>query len=379
MTTWETSPSGPPFEDFDELATALIDALGTLFRSLTEPEHGRAVVQITCQLVNDCADLLFQLRDGNGRPATRTARAQIENLVNLATVMASDDASLRYTDHSEVVAHLVEQYRSLHYDDLDDRGDAAARLAELRKRCDSVLQRHGSSFRHRWAGKSIAKRVASHGLSSYADYYELSSMVVHNSTGGTRGTLRPIRDLAVYRVGPALELCPDAYLEGLSATREACRRLGSLIDARLTEVPMSIIDLLLQSHGEYVRFILDLDNALWPEEPPAGLVAVRAVARSGRVRWYSWDQAAGTLREAWPPADEQFDFSSLDTSIAELWKTMPPDQRWITTQIAGQVVQPMPGAPSIPDSAVLQPPDGPAEVHAREVGSVERRPPRTGA
>lgn len=90
------------------------------------------------------------------------------------------------------------------------------------------------------------------------------------------------------------------------------------------------------------------------DQTTARPVAIRAIARDGTVRWFSWDKAQGTVREAFPPSDASIDLDPLTEFVESFWLSAPPTERWCTAELEGVVVQPKPWAQCLDQKAIIQ-------------------------
>jgi Family of unknown function (DUF5677) len=346
------------------LKACVADGLVVFARGLfTAADQNQAAATVADQAINDFVDLCYDLLTCRGRSALRVARSQFEHLVNFMDVLSDPDAQRRYEAHHAVAAQ-VEAAAEVGLDHLTGKELRSARhlLRKLgrdsKSDYDAATAQYGSSFRANWASGSLRDRATKYGLDGEYEFYRLASMVLHGSAGGAKGTLSTAYPLPVHRTGPSLQLCPPAYLKGLTY-------FGKLVEhttVRLPSVPgaasLTALDRSLEVWPEYKRLITDWDNRLWPKDLPLGQYAILAVSRGNRRRWYVHDTALGLVIRAEPPPPGSLS-QAQEQSIDKLIAGLPPgDERtddWISTADIHLRLIPAAGARWTPDTAILPP------------------------
>jgi hypothetical protein len=312
---------------------------------------------------NDFVDLCYDLITCRGRSALRVARSQFEHLVNFMDMLSDPDAQRRYEAHHAVAAQ-VEAAAEVGLDHLTGKELRSARhllkklARDSKSDYDAAITQYGSGFRANWASGNLRDRATRYGLDREYEFYRLASMVLHGSAGGAKGTLSTAYPLPVQRTGPSLQLCPPAYLKGLTYFRK-------LVEHTTVELPSvpgaalrTALDRSLDVWPEYRRLITNWDSRLWPKDLPLGHYAILAVSRGNRRRWYVHDTALELVIRAEPPPPGSLS-QAQEQSIDELIARLPPgDKRtddWITIASLDLQLIPAAGARWTPDTAILPP------------------------
>jgi hypothetical protein len=332
---------------------------GSLFAHRA-PSHAAAVV--VNQALNDGQDMLIDLTRLRGRPATRAARALVEHVINLRTIIADPVAADRYVSHGAVAAQVEAEAR-IGLTRLQG-GEHRAERHRLRKLArDSAaqereaLERFGASYRRSWAAESLFERAGRVGLRDLYGYYRLSSMVLHGAVGGAVGTVSREHRQPVHRAGPSLQLCVSAYHEGLRSLAVLGDDLSATPGLPDMTPLLGAIEAVADYWPKYRRAVLVIDRHLWPRDAPPGPVAVLCIFRSGVVRWYWHEPRLGVMVEADPPAqglsaEQEAYVREVRSSRMRDW-----DDRDVCVSIAmlGVTVNPRPDKPALPDAALLVP------------------------
>ncbi|MBM0230227.1 DUF5677 domain-containing protein [Micromonospora sp. ATA51] len=323
-----------------------------------------ASLEVFGQATNDFNDLLFDLYDGRGRPATRAARALVEHLINLCDVLADANLAERYLAH-RALTPLIEAEAEVGLSLLKGREQKAeehrlkSQARRHRQEAQEAIAKYGPGFRRSWTERNLYDRSRQYGHERFYHYYRLSSQVLHGASGGAKESIREIDGRHVHRSGSALALLPSAYAEGVRAFKiilQAMADATPLVDA--TEA-MKLCDALLTAWPFYRKAVLKVDRALWPASAPVGPFAVLAVSRSGKRRWFCHEPELGLIVEAHPPdADQMTEVQrkNVDLLAANIADDMFADSdQWITIVVANVTVNPRPGAPWINAAAILVP------------------------
>ncbi|MFI7025175.1 DUF5677 domain-containing protein [Micromonospora sp. NPDC049900] len=352
--------------DFGQLVDQAHLAMTVASRNFYGVASNSASLEVFNQAVNDFNDLLFDLCEARGRPATRAARALIEHLINLSDVVADDSLAERYLAHGALTP-MIEAEAEVGIWLLKGRERRAAehRLRSQARRhkqqATEAVAKYGSSFRRSWAEKNLRDRARLHGHEKFYHYYRLSSQILHGASGGARESMREIDGRNVYRSGLALSLLPHAYVEGVRAFKLI---LESMVEATFpveAEEAVEACNCLLTAWPHYRRAVLKVDRQLWPRTAPEGPFALLAVSRSGKQRWYYHDPELKMIVEAQPPGSAEFTDAQrkgverLTASITD--DMFAEEDQWISILIAGVTVNPRPGARRIKETSILIPAD----------------------
>lgn len=309
---------------------------------------------IFSQLSNDFLQLLVALANGDGRPAMRAARSIFELAVADLDVHQDAEADKRYLDHRWVNAFqesgigIGEELLS------PDEQETELKRREWYR--DNSLENYshvtgpaayGTGFARSWARLNLHDRAALRGLSDLYDLYRISSGVLHGAAGGGYGIEHLLQGRYIVRTGPALALCPWAYLFGLRSFERA-------IHAHTSVPPHAAVDDLLEQlrilenlWPKYRRAVLDLDRRLWPVEPPGpGFRSAVVVEPSGPPAWYVWDSHMERVTEAASPpllsSHQQQGVSNLAQAVREAAEV--DDEMGLAFIVKGVEVAPSIGA-----------------------------------
>lgn len=174
---------------------------------------------------------------------------------------------------------------------------------------DTAVATYGKDYRRGWASSTLKDRAARHGLAADYEVYGLTSSVLHGSAGGAVGTVRVDRQAgSVHRLGPALALCPLAFLRGLAYYRQIVETLvahnGRPDVARRAAPVLDALDAALALWPEYRSAVVALDELLWASALPVStLMTVLSLDRAGTPSWWLWDLATQRVAHATPPPD----------------------------------------------------------------------------
>jgi hypothetical protein len=328
-------------------------------------EHNHASATVANQAFNDFADLCYDLLACRGRPALRAARALFEHLVNYRDVSSSREAQQRYEAH-HLVAAQVESDAAVGLNRLSGDEARAARHAlqklarDSKQEYDEAVARYGNTFKARWAKDNLRDRASRYNLEDEYNFYRLASMVLHGSAGGARGTLSAAYFAPVHRTGPALQLCPPAYLKGLSYFRMFVEHAGTILPSGISDRVIAALTEASMLWPEYRRTLARLDDRLWPKEAPVGPMAILAISRHNRRRWYYWDPDFDLVVRADPPAPGALTSEQEDQLELLITRLPPREERaddWYTINLSGIRVSPKANARWMPADLILVPRD----------------------
>jgi hypothetical protein len=289
------SPLEGPSRFADVLAEALPQAISHIDDCLSQLlifvrghlpklENNHAAATVFNQAVNDFSDLCFELVTCRGRPALRASRALFEHLINYRDVTDDPESQQRYERHHAVAAQ-VEADAEIGLNRLT--GDVAKSVRHMlrklrrdsKKDYDEAIASYGSTFRARWAKTDLRERAKRLGLDQEYEFYRLASMVLHGSAGGAKGTLSSAYPAPVHRTGAALQLCPPAYVKGLTYFRLLIEHAGTVTPEVATQPLIDALSDALALWSDYRRVLLEIDAHTWPENAPAMPRAVLAISR----------------------------------------------------------------------------------------------------
>jgi len=304
---------------------------------------GEAEMTVVTQRVNDFLDLLFDVSCGRGRPALRTARSLFEHAITLKDVHKSQTEADRYVAHL-VVANYWQSLLTLPEESLN--GAALKSLVHERKRLGRDINKplanataqYGSAFKRQWSQATFRDRVSRQGLNDHWPFYALSSAILHGAAGGVIGLVDFSRfERPVHRTGPALELCPIAFLYGAEFFRLLLEECNSLLPGS-AEAPLIALSDLQATWSDYRRVILKIDQGIWPDSSPIPLGTVLQVVPGGKRQWWLRDDANNRVARANAPKDPLS--QQQERSIALVTSRMSVSSNPQTISLPGVVVSP---------------------------------------
>lgn len=307
---------------------------------------------LVTQTVNEVLDILYDIMTGRGRSALKSTRSLFELVVTAKDIMPDIEVEERYVAHRAVVEQLESglevQASELGWREArkDRRRRQKLRRASLQS-YEEAIDKYEKSFKRSWTQFSLATRAEKHGLSDEYDFYRMSSALLHGSSGGALGLHRVIEGTSVHRTGPALALCPLAFLQAL-------RYFDMFIETyemtqQKTRITMEVREAIIAArkiwpvyHSVMHRF----DESLWPKVQPPPLLAVAVVTSVDRhVRWYLHDVNVGLVREAHPPAElEDAQKRSLDVLVNEYLENHVNDLPLLSVAMMDLDVEPLEGS-----------------------------------
>lgn len=294
----------PKFQTLVEYAA---DTLMTLFRTNRAAPAQRAGTLIIAQAANEFSDLLFDLASLRGRSALRSARSLFELQVSFFDVSQSSVLATQYLRHRDV---SLERATELTLEKAHLRGKALKAFGHYQRKtrrthapvASAAIADYGLSFRRNWTSESLFDRTVRQKLDpdGYA-FYRLASSVLHGSAGGALGIHRPDLHGGTYRFGPALALCPTAYLYGMTFFENMMREVKKVQPVVVVTDVIAAVQEMIAFWPEYRDFTVKLDRSWWPESPEPGLVAVYLLGRNGSGAWYAHDVVKERMKKAIAP------------------------------------------------------------------------------
>lgn len=349
-------------EEIPELESAIDQVVDRLAHFVSAvhavAEHHPGLGALVNQATNDFVDLLYDLAYGRGRPALKATRSLFDLLVTAHDIVSTTELAERYAAHRWVIAHDAAKL-SFETDALSGKDRGA--LNHLRKKVDrqtrdraeAALKRYGPGFRRSWTPTSLRDRAERHDLAEEYEFYRLGSAVLHGSAGGTLGLERLIDGRRVHRAGPALSLCPIAFLMGCRFFSALCDLLEGKIDAILHRDLIAEIETLRGLWPRYRSTMYRIDDELWPEVAPPGLLAVLAVGHGGIRQWYLHDGERGVIRRAHPPTDVDPCYAARIDDLVKEIEEQPLRDDIVSIAFADVRVSPVAGAPWMPEDRIL--------------------------
>jgi hypothetical protein len=294
-----------------------------IYAFLKDGADYRAASIIFNQAASDYMSLINELAIGNGRSAVRTARSLIEHAVNLADVINDTDSAERYVAHLAFEAEYSAKFE-LGLDLLSDREQRKARsqtrhyLRKVAAQLQSSIAKYGSKFRLSWSEANLRDRAVKYNLDYLYPAYKLTSLVIHGASGGQLGLTKQIEFRRVVRTGPAIYLCPFAYIAGIKAMTEIMQQVSNLRKDLDAQVPLFLLGQLTNAWPEYLDAARKADKATWPTKAPLPPMAILAVAANGHHRWYWHSIDKQLIIEADPPKLNESYQKMVDDVINEV-------------------------------------------------------------
>lgn len=348
--------------DLEPLLNATYSWTNEIVKFVHGINHGpEGLSPLVTQAANDFLDLISDICRGRGRPALRAARSLYEVLITLHDIIDSPEAAERYSRHRFVV---LQQLATLDLGEnlLPKKHRSAALhakkklLKKYEQDFDQALRDYGPGFKRGWATSDLYSRGSRFGLSGEYEFYRLASGILHVSSGGGIGLVSEISGQIIHRQGPALELCPLAFLYGVWFFRAFVARLGSDLGGPRHEELEEHLAMCLGYWAEYRRGIRKIDASLWPADPePPSVLPVLAFASLPQVRrWYLWDQNSNLICEATPPESlPEKQQTIIESFIREHRTQSPSSTELITAVVVGAPARPKPGAKWQPGGRVM--------------------------
>jgi len=317
----------------------------------TAGEERTAVSAIVTQASNTFVDVMFDISAGRGRSAAMGTRSLFELLVTLREVIGSSSLADRYLAHGSVSAQIEAQL-SIGVTEL--RGNSRRALAHRRKKLgrdteeayNEAVQRYGRSFARSWARGDLRTRAVRLGLEEDYEYFRLVSSVLHGSAGGSMGLIADVGGQLMHRQGPALYLCPLAYLEALRLFQgvvEACgREIGGPSTTQLARRLRAAQSL----YAEYEAAVERIDRDLWPTGPVPGLVSILAILPlTMKETWYLFEPITCLVCPAYGPIGlTSKQAAGIELVREQIRREVSMATHLITVAMQGVTVTPIPDA-----------------------------------
>ncbi|MDQ3532861.1 MAG: hypothetical protein M3456_10905 [Actinomycetota bacterium] len=343
-------------EAVPNLRPTLVGLSGTAATFIRDA-HGRypsggpgGITVLLSQAQNDFLDALADVSWGRGRAALRSARSLFDHLVTATEIFRNPALERRYVDHRWVIEQLegrleIEGQQLKGKDRSADTHYRKKLLRDSRQQYETAISIYGGGFRRVWIDTDLASRADAHGLGAEYDFYRLASAVLHGSSGGALGIRKEIQGSVVHRTGPALLLCPLAFLQAL-------RYFDGIVEAyeqsqRKSQISAELRQAIRNARliwPEYRRALRKLDKGIWPDVPPAGLIATVVFDSITRIRrWYLHDPESGRIREANPPSYIQPEQENILLSVERFYyENQPGSRELISMAMVGVHAEPKP-------------------------------------
>lgn len=354
----ELAKEVPEFEAL--IGSAVVEVRGLVGRIYAGSPRPALALLMT-QLVNDFEDLCFDMQHGRGRTALRTTRSLFDALLAVLDIVeAGSNAADRYEDHIAVAGLRAAEMRSgfsgLSGNELrSERHRRRKAAARHRIANDAAISKWGNGFGRSWTSLTTRDRATAHGLGGDYDLFRVASAAVHASAGGAFGLVSEVANADVYRVGPALQLCPLALGDG---TRYVELGLGAIgqhlgVDTRRAN---DAISNLRSVRNAYTGAMRRLDRNLWPEHPPPGTVVLRALLPDGERRWILHDNQTGKIITCTAPCDGDPAIIANNEKRLDIAERDDPERsEWITYPFFDLTAEPIPGASWRSDGHIIPP------------------------
>ncbi len=158
--------------------------------------------------------------------------------------------------------------------------------------------------------------------------------------------------MPVHRTGPALSLCPTAFLFGLESMRDIVGDVRKAMGAATNPAPTSDhFEAALAQWPAYRRLLLAMDKDTWPASEPEGVVAILSIDRSNRRQWWAYDVQRGEVVPAIRPDLDLEQPANIDRLVESLPDPANCDEI-VTCQVLGVTALPRQGARWVPWSNI---------------------------
>lgn len=332
-----------------------IDEVVSVFQTLGHLEKREPISNLLNQSANDFHDLGNELESGRGRAATRTARALIEHTINFYSII-SDEAALKRYGEQFSVSVVFEKNARIGADELPKKErkvyvDSLEKAAkEHQERNDTALAAYGSSFRRQWNTENLYDRAVRHGIDDLYDYYKMASVVMHGSSGGARGTLFSIEGQSIYRLGPAINLCPLAYHEGVRAFSVLIEKIHEVFPSAGAGELTKKVSTLRSLWPKYRKGVLALDKELTPNSAFEVAHCCALISGTGTVKWAIVSPNSGWIMFCEEP-DSYKEAGRYKDSIQQMRKQVSENfdhDHWEPIGLPGESLTPLPGGKKYP-------------------------------
>jgi hypothetical protein len=329
---------------FDQIVERCANSLQPFVHQfIGSDEVGEAHGIIVTQAINDFLDLLFDASCGRGRPALRAARSLFEHVATLKDVDRDQTEADRYLAHLVVGQYwqscLALPKKALSGKSLKSFSHRQKKLGiDVKKPLAAAMRLHGRAFMRQWSKLTLRDRVSRNGMTEHWPFYALSSTVLHGAAGGVIGLVDfETFERPVHRTGPALELCPIAFLYGVEFFELLLKQCNSVLP-RSADAPLDALADLLVTWDGYRQAILKIDSELWPKMSPTPMTAVVQILHGGKRRWWLRDDNNNRVARANPPTKPLS--SAQEKSIKIVISKMSPLSDPVTITLPGVNVAP---------------------------------------
>ena len=318
-----------------------------VYVGLVHPHGHRGVNLLVAQTSNDFIDLLDDIGMGRGRPALRGLRSILESFITMLDIASGDgDTANRYAEHYAVVMYQAATMEAglsgLSGNDLRGERHRRRKQQRMHKQAhDEAIANRGGSFKRNWTDEPLKARADRHGHANDYDLYRVLSSSTHVSAGGVRGVEKRYGETPVYRFGPDLLNCPLAFNEGLRYFRLFIEAL-SIHTGIPAESLIGALSELESLRGTYRKLISRIDGDLWPDQPPLGMMVVRALLPDGQRKWLLHDNEQRRIIECSGPINAtQQQIENAERSLDEMEETLPDRDEWISAALLRATADPL--------------------------------------
>jgi hypothetical protein len=173
---------------------------------------------------------------------------------------------------------------------------------------EASVQKYGKRFKTQWSSASLADRADRAGVPDLYDYYRVASHTLHGAAGGAKATAEhlgtkgeingdPVSDVSHW-IGPAVSLCPAAYLYGVKATTFLFEQLADISGTQVVEDMRIASEALCHYWPEYRRACIQVGKAIRELPAQASFRSLLIVQPSGEWRWACLDNERWQLADA---------------------------------------------------------------------------------
>lgn len=317
-----------------ELDDDVFEALAHLPYAMSAANQHLARVEgaertILTHFFNDAQILVNQVNQGDGRSAARTARSLFEHLANYVTVTDNPGEAERYVSSQYVTADRLGRLTEWWVGMLDGEQresevsrleqmvtQAAAPLAEASERFDTPRRKYVNNV----FTDNLYRRCEKYGMAADYEAYRVLSAVVHGDAGGLLGLTKHSDDgPSIHRVGPDLQLVVLAWLYGFRWVADLLLTASHRHPYPSVREAADHAGYLVARFGSVLDAAQELDQRIWPTQPPPQPVSVAAFfhPKVDSIRWYLYDEQTRTVQVADAAPGQEAAVANLRQGVAE--------------------------------------------------------------